>query len=225
MRQNPWEMPEKRIHLKIGTHPHHATTSLSSSMCFKGVRLVTLGTNMSRHYSTEPKTTDSSHTLVPKNGAGEYELVYTAPLSRLFTIGLGLHMVGGSAVLVGVVFTPIYTICADLKSLSVLILCGSLYVTTKILTERYITQLHYNKSTEMVKILTTPIMLLDSFKLFQFKSPHRVCEFNISEATPAASDVFSSFEAKEQLYFIHTDTFQDKQLLSRLGVLHNQKHS
>ncbi len=230
-RQYSLELPLGTAVHTVGTCPQHSAFGLSSMMSHKGFRLMTLGKTEARHYTTEPSPANTSPSMMSSTSSreGGYELVYRAPWNKQLAVGLGLTTVGGTAGVCGALFVPLYLVIGEtLKSVGVLIGTGAMLIITHTLSKRYVKELHYNRSTEMIKLYTNSVIqdTINSFKLFSFKSTDRIEEFNISEAKPrATSDASGWFQVNGQPYFIYTHAFSDKQLLSKFGILHNSKQS
>ena len=149
---------------------------------------------------------------------GEFKLVYTGPLKgavkalKVFSLSTAVLASCGGPVLVwlGKESVPVV---ARLALCSVVLLVG--LSTTAILhwlLKGYITRLYYQPDTQRVAAHTLSLLAR------QVRN-----EFEASEMKPPTGLAgFSTFQARDKLYFMHTEVFPDKHLLSVL--LKNEQH-
>ena len=152
-------------------------------------------------YSTQAASDDSGSVLV-----------YTAPLAgavkavKAFSLTTALIASVGSPILI-FYGNPSMTLIGRVVLTSFVTLLG--ISTTLILhwfIRTYVTKLHFNKSTGMFAV--------ERYSMFLRK---RVAQFHISDSGPPNSVTsFSTFQANGIGYFLHTEVFKDKELLSQL---------
>lgn len=140
------------------------------------------------------------------------ELVYTAPLAgavkavKGFSLTTALLAAIGSPILI-FYGNPSMSLAGRVLVTSFVTLLG--VSTTLILhwfIKTYVTKLYFNRSNGMVSV--------ERYSMFLRK---RVSEFHISQAGPPSSVTsFSTFQANGVGYFLHSEVFDDRQLLSQL---------
>ena len=194
------------------TSPPHALWT--SSAVRPGCRHpTTYGAVVGRHVSTQTSK-DSS-----LGATGEFQLVYTGPLKgavmalKVFSLSTAVLASFGGPVLVwlGKDSVPV----AARIAMSTLVLLVSLSTTAILhwLLKGYITHLYYQPHTQRVAALTLSLLA------------QRVrSEFDAHEMRPPSGLAgFSTFQAGGRGYFMHTEVFPDKQLLSALLDSHKLK--
>ena len=139
-------------------------------------------------------------------------LVYTAPLAsavkavKAFSLTTALIASVGSPILI-FYGNPSMSLLGRVVVTSFVTLLG--ISTTLILhwfVRTYVTKLYFDKSTGMVAV--------ERYSMFLKR---RVAQFHISEAGPPNSVTsFSTFQANGVGYFLHSEVFEDRQLLSQL---------
>ena len=166
--------------------------------------------NYGRHYSTTGGPNRET-------SAGGFQLVYTGPLKgavkalKIFSLTTAVLASCGGPVLVwlGKESVPV---AARLAISSLVLLVG--LSTTAILhwlLKGYITHLYYQPHTQRVAAYT-----------FSLLARRVRSEFEVLEMKPPSGlSGFSTFQAQGKSYFMHTDVFPDKHLLS--GLLDSQK--
>ena len=158
-----------------------------------------------RSYSTASETTGDS----PTNG---FSLVYTAPLAgavksvKALSLATAMLAAVGAPILV-LYGNPSMSLIGRVTVTSLVTLLG--VSTTLILhwfVKTYVTKLHFNKVTRMVAVETYSMFLR-----------RRMTKFHISEAGPPSSVTsFSTFQANGVGYYVHSEVFEDRELLSQL---------
>lgn len=138
----------------------------------------------------------------------DFRLVYTAPLKgairavKVFSLCTAVSAVAGGPVLV-ILGNPGVPLAGRIAISSLVVLVG--VSTTAILhwlTKGYVIRMLYNQRTHVVAAYTLSLF-----------SRLKRNEFHLSESGPPPTTAgFSSFQAKGRSYFIHTDTFEDRQL-------------
>lgn len=175
-----------------------------------------------RTVAAVPTTTTSliysrhSTTKATKGDVGEFKLVYTGPLKgavralKIFSLSTAVLASCGGPVLVwlGKESVPVPARVA----LCSLVLLVGLSTTALLhwLLKGYITHFYYHPDTERVAAYTLSLLA------------RRVRnEFELSEMKPPTGLAgFSTFQALDKSYFMHTEVFPDKQLLSGLLDAH-----
>ena len=155
-----------------------------------------------QHHATEASS----------QGGGEYQLVYKGPLKgavkalKIFSLSTAVLASCGGPILVwlGKESVPV---AARLALCSLVLIVG--LSTTAILhwlLKGYITHLHYQPETQRVAAYTLSLLV------------RRIRnEFEVTDMRPPTGlGGFSSFDALGKSYFMHTEVFPDKQLLSAL---------
>lgn len=162
-----------------------------------------------RHLTTEAS----------QEGNGEFELVYTGPLKgavkalKIFSLSTAVLAASGGPVLVwlGNESVPV----AARVALCSLVLAVGLSTTALLhwLLKGYITHLYYRPQTQHVAAHTLSLLA------------RRVRnEFQVSDIRPPTGlSSFSTFQVQEKAYFMHTEVFPDKHLLTTL--LTSQKNT
>ena len=155
---------------------------------------------------------------------GEVKHVYTAPLKgavraiKIFSLTTAITALFGAPVLVWF-GNPTVPVAARIAISSLVVLAG--ISTTAILhwlVKGYIIKLHYAELSQTVGV--------DTLTIFACRK-HQ--EFHISECGPPSQGIgFNTFRARGRSYFLHTEVFQDKKLLSALlgvhSILGNKRH-
>lgn len=147
-----------------------------------------------------------------ENTGGEYQLVYTGPLKgavkalKIFSLTTAVLASCGGPVLVwlGKESVPV----AARLALSSLVLLVGLSTTAILhwLLKGYITHLYYQPQTQRVAAHTLSLLARRARN-----------EFDAHEMRPPSGLAgFSTFQARGKSYFMHTEVFPDKQLLSAL---------
>lgn len=147
---------------------------------------------------------------------GQYKLVYTAPFRgairaiKIFSLTTAAAATIGGPVCVWF-GNPSVPVVARVAISFVVMLAG--LSTTAILhwmVKGYVMRLHYNEMSQTV--------ITDLLSVFAHSKQET---FHISEAGPPPQGIgFHTFKAKERSYFLHTELFQDKKLLSALLGAH-----
>ena len=143
---------------------------------------------------------------------GEFRVVYTAPLKgavkavKVFSLTTAVLALLGSPILVWM-GNPSVPVAGRIAISTVVVLAGvSTTALLHWLVKGYIMQLHYNDKSQMAAAYTLSVL-----------GRQRRNEFHISDARPPTSMTgFSTFQAKSKSYFMHTEVFEDKKLLSAL---------
>lgn len=171
----------------------------------------------SRTYSTASE-------IVRNTSTSGFDLVYTAPLAgavksvKAFSLATALLAAAGAPLLV-FFGNPSMSLIGRVAMTSFVTILG--VSTTLILhwfIKTYVTKLRYNKLTKMVSV--------ETYSMFLRK---HVTEFHISQAGPPSSVTsFSTFQANGVGYFLHSEVFEDRELLSELvgsfSILENKAH-
>lgn len=164
-------------------------------------------------YSYTHSTTERrSATDAAKAAAGEFKLVYTGPFKgavralKVFSLTTAVLASVGGPVLVwlGDESVPL----AGRVALSSLVLFVSISTTAILhwLLKGYIIHLHYNPGAQRVAAYTLSLLASKTRN-----------EFHISDIRPPAGLAgFNTFQALGKSYFMHTDIFPDKQMLSQM---------
>ncbi len=142
----------------------------------------------------------------------DFKLVYSAPLKgairavKLFSLCTAVSASIGGPVLV-ILGNPGVPLAGRLAISSIVVLVG--LSTTAILhwlTKGYVIRMLYNAHTQMAAAYTLSLIALIKRN-----------EFHLSESGPPPSTAgFSSFQARGKSYFLHSETFEDRQLLGQL---------
>ena len=143
---------------------------------------------------------------------GQFKLVYTAPFRgairavKIFSLTTAAAAAIGGPVCVWF-GNPSVPMVARVGISFVVMLAG--LSTTAILhwmVKGYVMRLHYNETSQTV--------MTDLLTVFARRKQET---FHISESGPPPQGIgFHTFKAKERSYFLHTELFQDKKLLSAL---------
>ena len=143
---------------------------------------------------------------------GDYKLVYTGPLKgavraiKVFSLTTAVGAFFGGPILVWL-GNPSVPVVARVAISSIVMLIG--LSTTAILhwlMKGYVIRMEYDEESESVAAYTLSVT-----------GRMKRNEFRLSETKPPASaGGFSSFQAAGKSYFLHTDIFHDKNLLSKL---------
>ena len=146
-----------------------------------------------------------------------FKVVYVAPLKgavravKMFSLTTAVAAFFGGPTLVWL-GNPSVPVVGRVAISSLVMLVG--ISTTAILhwlLKGYVMQLQYNKETQTVAVYTLSLI-----------ARKKRNEFLISEAGPPPSvSGFSTFQAKGKSYFMHTDVFEDKKLLSAMLGAHS----
>lgn len=145
-------------------------------------------------------------------GRGDYKLVYTGPLKgamravKVFSLSTAVAALFGLPVLAWV-GNPSVPMVARVALCSFVMLVG--ISTTAILhwlMKGYVIRMEYDEKAERVVAYTLSLT-----------ARTKQNEFYLTEARPPASTgAFSTFQANGKSYFLHTDVFDDKKLLSAI---------
>ena len=147
-----------------------------------------------------------------KGNTGEFQLVYTGPLKgavkalKIFSLSTAVLASCGGPVLVwlGKESVPV---AARLALCSLVLLVGlSTTALLHWLLKGYITHLYYQPEKQRVAVHTLSLLAQKVRN-----------EFEVSEMRPPTGLAgFSTFQAHDRAYFMHTEVFPDKNLLSLL---------
>ena len=194
-------------------HPSFSSSTFASS--------VNVPLEKSRQvYSYTHSTTERrSATDATKAAAGEFQLVYTGPFKgavralKVFSLTTAVLASVGGPVLVwlGDESVPL----AGRVALSSLVMFVSISTTAILhwLLKGYIIHLHYNPGAQRVAAYTLSLLARKTRN-----------EFDISDIRPPAGLAgFSTFQALGKSYFMHTDIFPDKQMLSQMLNTHSSE--
>ena len=150
--------------------------------------------------------------------AGEFQLVYTGPLKgavralKIFSLSTAVLASCGGPVLVwlGKESVPV---AARLALCSIVLLVGlSTTALLHWLLKGYITHLYYHPEAQRVAAHTLSLLARQARN-----------EFEVGEIRPPTGLAgFSTFQARDKAYFMHTEVFPNKHLLSAL--LDSQKN-
>ena len=144
--------------------------------------------------------------------SSDYKLVYRGPLStsirllKIFSMTSSITVLVGSPVLI-FLGNPGIPIISRIAISSIVCTFGVL--TTFMLwwfTRSYVSRMWYSKKDEKI--------VVNTFSLFARTIQH---EFLLKDAGPPANiSSFATFKAQDKHYFLHTEVFEDKQLLSSI---------
>lgn len=176
-----------------------------------------------RATSSNNNTGRNVHKILPNDVEG-FKKIYTGPLKGAVR---AIKVFSLCTCVAAVVSAPIF-IWLGKASVPLMgrILMTSLVTTFGVgttgllhwLLKGYVLQLHYNAQTQIVRVQTLSVI-----------GRKKMTEFHISESGPPPKvSGFSSFQAKGKSYFLHTDVFKDKNLLSGLlgsfmGLEHGER--
>ena len=142
----------------------------------------------------------------------EFQLAYTAPLKgavraiKVFSLCTAVAAFFGSPVLVWC-GNPSVPAAARVAIGGIVMLAG--LSTTAILhwiLKGYVLRLHFNQTSQAVAVDTLSVL-----------ARKKTAEFHVSEAQPPPNTIgFHTFQAKGKPFFLHTEVFEDKKLLSAL---------
>lgn len=141
-----------------------------------------------------------------------FQLIHTAPLKgavraiKIFSLCTAAAALCGSPVLVW--FGNQSVPAAARVAISSIVMLAGLSTTAILhwLLKGYIMRLHYDNSSQVVAVDTLSVL-----------ARKKTTEFHISEAKPPPSTIgFHTFQANGKSFFLHTDVFEDKKLLSAL---------
>ena len=142
----------------------------------------------------------------------EFQLIYTAPLKgamraiKIFSLCTAVAALVGSPVLVW--FGNQSVPAAARVAISSIVMLAGLSTTAILhwLLRGYILRLHYHRNSQVVAVDTLSVL-----------ARKKRMEFHISEVKPPPSTIgFHTFQANGKSFFLHTEVFEDKKLLSAL---------
>lgn len=147
-----------------------------------------------------------------RNLPNDFKLVYDGPLKqavkaiKIFSISTSVCVLLGAPVLV-VLGNPGVPVLGRVAISSIVVLLG--LTTTLILhwfTKSYVTRMWHSRDKDQLVIHTLSLLARTKQK-----------EFAVSEAGPPGNVAsFATFKAGRERFFLHTEVFEDKNLLSRI---------